>query len=120
VPNTYTGLRDIPNPFLESAEALGLPPGARLRLVDRPMASRSILAGIKTSAVINVGTATISAFIGAEGFGQPILTGIRLNDIALIMQGAVPAALLVLGILGLIDLSEWWLVPRGLRLGSDG
>ena len=67
-----------------------------------------------------MGTATIAAFIGAEGFGQPILTGIRLNDIVLIMQGAVPAALLALAVQGLFDLSERWLVPRGLRLGSGG
>jgi osmoprotectant transport system permease protein len=71
VRNTYTGIHDIPAPIRESAEALGLPPGARLRLVELPIASRSILAGIKTSAVINVGTATLGALIGAGGYGQP-------------------------------------------------
>ena len=64
----------------ESAEALGLPTAARLRQVELPLASRSILAGIKTAAVINVGTATLGALIGAGGYGQPILTGIRLDD----------------------------------------
>lgn len=83
VRNTYTGLHDIPSHIRESAEALGLPPGARLRLVELPMASRSILAGIKTSAVINVGTATLGALIGAGGYGQLILTGIRLDNISL-------------------------------------
>ncbi len=78
--------------------------------------SRSILAGIKTSAVINVGTATLGALIGAGGYGQPILTGIRLDDVALILEGAVPAALLALAAQGLFDAVERLVVPRGLRL----
>ena len=119
VRNTYEGLEGIPASYLESASALGLPRGARLRLVELPMASRSILAGVKTSAVINIGTATLAALIGAEGFGQPILTGIRLDDTALIMEGAVPAALLALAVQGAFELSERWFVPRGLRLDSE-
>ncbi len=75
--NTATGLRDIPASLRESAEALGLPPLSRLYQIELPMAARAILAGIKTAAVINVGTATIGALIGAGGFGQPILTGLR-------------------------------------------
>jgi osmoprotectant transport system permease protein len=116
VRNTYTGIHDIPAPMRESAEALGLPPGARLRLVELPMASRSILGGIKTSAVINVGTATLGALIGAGGYGQPILTGIRLDDTGLILEGAVPAAALALIVQGLFELAERALVPKGLRL----
>jgi osmoprotectant transport system permease protein len=116
VRNTYAGLKDIPPHVLESADALGLPAGARLRLVELPLALRSILAGIKTSAVINVGTATLGALIGAGGYGQPILTGIRLDDIGLIMQGAVPAAVLALLVQGLFELAERALVPQGLRL----
>jgi osmoprotectant transport system substrate-binding protein/osmoprotectant transport system permease protein len=114
--NTYVGIRDIPSDIRESAEAIGLPPKARLRLVELPMASRAILAGIKTSAVINVGTATLGALIGAGGYGQPILTGIRLDDIGLIMQGAVPAAVLALLVQGLFELAERLIVPKGLRL----
>ena len=114
--NTATGLRDIPPSLRESAEALGLPPMARLVQIELPMASRSILAGIKTAAVINVGTATIGALIGAGGFGQPILTGIRRDDLAMILQeGAIPAALLALTVQGAFDLAERFLVPRGLR-----
>jgi osmoprotectant transport system permease protein len=118
VRNTYTGLADIPASLRESAEALGLPPRARLRLIELPLALRSILAGIKTSAVINVGTATLGALIGAGGYGQPILTGIRLDDVGLIMQGAVPAALLALAVQGLFDLVERAAVPRGLRIAA--
>jgi osmoprotectant transport system permease protein len=118
VRNTYSGLTDIPKPLLESAEALGLPASARLRLVELPTASRTILAGIKTSAVINVGTATLGAIIGAGGYGQPILTGIRLDDLNLILQGAVPAAVLALLVQGGFELAERIVVPKGLRLAS--
>lgn len=94
--NTHTGLADIPRELRESAEALGLPRIARLRYVELPLAARSMLGGVRTAAVINVGTATLGALIGAGGYGQPILTGIRLDDTQLILEGAVPAALLAL------------------------
>ena len=113
--NTAEGLQSIPLALRESAEALGLPPGARLRHIDLPMASRSIFAGIKTSAVINVGGATLGALVGAGGYGQPILTGIRLDDPELILQGAVPAALLALLVQSAFDRLERAMVPKGLR-----
>jgi osmoprotectant transport system permease protein len=116
VRNTYTGLKDIPQPLRESGEALGLPRMARLRMIELPMASRMILAGIKTSAIINVGTATLGALIGAGGYGQPILTGIRLDSMGLILQGAIPAALLAFTVQGLFELTEPLFVSKGLRL----
>ena len=115
VRSTHAGLTGIPPELLESAEALGLPRGATLRLVELPLASRSILSGVQTAAVINVGTATLGALIGAGGYGQPILTGIRLADTRIILEGAVPAALLALVVQGLFELLERALVPRGLR-----
>ncbi len=115
VRNTFAGLADIPSPLLESATALGLPRIARLRRVELPLATRSILAGIKTAAVINVGTATLGALVGAGGYGEPIITGIRLNDAGLILQGAVPAAVLALLVQLLFDLTERLVLPRGLR-----
>ena len=118
VRGTVTGLREIPGNLKESVIVLGLPPRARLWLVELPMASRSILGGIKTAAVINVGTATIGALIGAGGYGEPILTGLRLFDIPLILQGAVPAALLALLVQAGFELFEPWLVPRGLRIAA--
>lgn len=117
--NTYVGLRGIPYQILESAEALGLPSATRMRLVELPIASSAIFAGIKTSAVINVGTATLGALIGAGGYGQPILTGIRLNDISLILEGAVPAAGLALLVQGLFEWIERMVVPKGLRLEGE-
>jgi osmoprotectant transport system permease protein len=116
VRNTYAGLVGIAPELRGSAAALGLPPGVRLREVELPMAMRSILAGVKIAAVINVGTATLAALIGAGGYGQPILTGIRLDDIGLILEGAVPAALLALLVQGVFEGIERWLTPRGLRI----
>jgi osmoprotectant transport system permease protein len=116
VRNTATGLQDIPRALRESAVALGLSPAARLWQIHLPMASRSILAGIKTSAVINIGTATLAALIGAGGLGEPILSGLNLNDHATILQGAVPAAVLALLVQSLFDLLDRVLIPKGLRL----
>jgi osmoprotectant transport system permease protein len=116
VRNTYTGLRGISPQLHESAVALGLPPGVRLWRIELPLASRMILAGVKTAAVINVGFATLGGFIGAGGFGEPIFTGIRLNDYGVILQGAVPAALLALLVQGFFELVDRIVVPKGLRL----
>jgi osmoprotectant transport system permease protein len=115
VRNTHAGLRNISPALLESAEALGLSRGAILRRVQLPLASPMILAGIKSAAVINVGTATLGALIGAGGFGQPIFTGIRLDDVGLILQGAVPASLLALAVQGVFEIVERFVVPKGLR-----
>ncbi|KOR29871.1 amino acid ABC transporter permease [Achromatium sp. WMS1] len=118
VRNTYTGLNEISPGLQESAQALGLHPLAKLRLIELPLASRAILAGIKTSAIINIGTATLGALIGAGGYGQPILTGIRLDDMSIILRGAIPAAILALLVQFLFELSEKMLVPEGLRIRS--
>lgn len=116
VRNTHAGILGIPAELRETAAAIGLPPSTRLWRIELPLASRSILAGIKTAAVINVGTATLGALIGAGGYGQPILAGIRLDDLSLILEGAVPAALLALAVQGLFEGLERILMPRGLRL----
>jgi osmoprotectant transport system permease protein len=115
VRNTATGLQDIATPIRESAIALGLSGSARLRQIYLPMASRTILAGIKTSAVINVGTATLAALIGAGGLGEPIISGLNLNDHATILQGAIPAAVLALLVQWSFDLLDRVLIPKGLR-----
>jgi osmoprotectant transport system permease protein len=116
VRNTASGLQDISRPLRESAIALGLTAGQRLRKIFLPLASRSILAGIKTSAVINIGTATLAALIGAGGLGEPIISGLNLNDHITILEGAVPAALLALAVQFFFDLLDRVLIPRGLRL----
>jgi osmoprotectant transport system permease protein len=116
VRNTATGLQDIPRSLRESAVALGLSPIARLWEVYLPMASRSILSGIKTSAVINIGTATLAALIGAGGLGEPIISGLNLNDHVTILEGAIPAAVLALLVQWCFDLLDRVLIPKGLRI----
>jgi osmoprotectant transport system permease protein len=118
VRNTYAGLTQIPQSLRESAAALGLPAGARLRLVDMPLAMGTILAGVKTSAIINVGTATIAAFIGAGGYGERIAAGLALNDNNMLLAGAVPAAALALIVQWSFELLDRWLISPGLRAGT--
>jgi len=119
VRNTHTGLTGIAPDLRESADALGLPPVFRLLRVELPLASPSIVAGVKTSAVIAVGTATLGALVGAGGFGQPILTGIRLADTGLLLEGALPAAALALAVEAGFGGLERLVVPRGLRLPAE-
>ncbi len=106
VRNTYAGLKAIPTSLRESAEALGLPPATILWRVELPLAARTILAGVKTAAVINVGAATLGGFIGAGGYGRPILRGIDKLDVPLMLEGAIPAALMALAVQALFELAE--------------
>ncbi|MFI5385004.1 MAG: glycine betaine ABC transporter substrate-binding protein [Fimbriimonadales bacterium] len=113
--NTATGLQSIPTAIKESAQALGLEPAAQLTKVYVPLASRTILAGIKTAAVINVGTATLAGLLGAGGYGEAIQSGLALNDVRTMLQGAVPAALLALLVQLLFDGLDRVLIPKGIR-----
>ena len=119
VRNTASGLADIAPGLRESGVALGLPAAARLRRIELPLASRSILAGVKTSAVIAVGTATIAAFIGAGGYGERIVAGLAVNDTMVLLAGAVPAAVLALAVQWGFEGLERCLVPAGLRLSLE-
>ena len=120
VRNTHAGLTSIDGSIRESAEALGLSAWSKLIRIELPLASRTILAGVKTAAVITVGFATLAAFVGAGGYGQPILTGLTLNRLDLILEGAVPAAILAVLAQFLFELAERAVVPRGLRLRPPG
>ena len=106
VRNTESGLTAISRGMRQAAMALGLEPPQRLRLIELPLAAPSILAGIKTSAVINVGTATIAAFVGAGGYGERIASGLALNDNVTLLAGAIPAAALALLVQGMFELGE--------------
>jgi osmoprotectant transport system permease protein len=112
----HAGMRSIPPTIQESAEALGLTPWQRLRHVELPLAGPAIMSGVKTAAVILIGFATLGALIGAGGYGQPILTGIRLDSTPLILEGAVPAAAMAILAQVLFEGLERLIVPRGLRL----
>jgi osmoprotectant transport system permease protein len=96
VRNTCTGMLGVPAGMRLAAQALGLRAHQRLRYVDLPLALPVILAGVKTAAVMSVGTATIAAFIGAGGYGERITIGLALNDNAMLLAGAIPAAVLAL------------------------
>jgi osmoprotectant transport system permease protein len=111
VRNTHTGLVGVGDGLRQAATALGLSVRDRLLHLELPLAAPSILAGIKTAAVINVGTATIAAFVGAGGYGERIASGLALNDSALLLAGAIPAAALALVTQALLELAERYALP---------
>ncbi len=111
--NTCTGIGGIPQGLKQAAQALGLRPMQRLKEIELPLAAPVILAGVKTAAVMSVGTATIAAFIGAGGYGERITTGLALNDNTLMLAGAMPAAVLALLTQGLF---EW--LERGFKASA--
>ncbi|MHC4376412.1 MAG: glycine betaine ABC transporter substrate-binding protein [Planctomycetota bacterium] len=113
--NTSTGLDTVDPALLEAARGMGLSPSQVLWRIQLPIAARTILAGLRTAAVISVGVATLAAFIGAGGLGAPIVEGLYLNDTRLILLGAVPAALLALSVDALLAVLERYVTPRGLR-----
>lgn len=117
--NTKAGLDEISPELIESAKALGLGFWPRLKLIELPLAAPLILAGIKTTAVINVGYAALGGLIGAGGYGQPIMTGLRLNSESHMLEGAIPAAILALLVKWTFEWVEHWVVPKGLRLGNE-
>ncbi|TFW28865.1 ABC transporter permease subunit [Massilia arenosa] len=106
VRNTCTGLLQVPQGLKTAAAALGLSPAQRLWHIELPLAAPVMLAGVKTAAVMSVGTATIAAFIGAGGYGERITTGLALNDHQLMLAGAIPAAVLALLTQFAFDLAE--------------
>jgi osmoprotectant transport system permease protein len=112
VRNTCTGILQVPPGLRMAALALGLERRDRLLYVELPLALPVILAGVKTAAVMSVGTATIAAFIGAGGYGERITIGLALNDNDMLLAGAIPAALLALLTQGLFEAVEWMLAGR--------
>ncbi len=106
VRNTCTGILQVPAGLRTAALALGLTVRQRLLHVDLPLALPVILAGVKTAAVMSVGTATIAAFIGAGGYGERITIGLALNDNTMLLAGAIPAAVLALLTQGVFELLE--------------
>jgi osmoprotectant transport system permease protein len=114
VRNTCTGLLQVPAGLRQAALALGLTRRQMLLRIELPLAAPVILAGVKTAAVMSVGTATIAAFIGAGGFGERITTGLALNDNDMLLAGAIPAALLALLTQAGFELAEYGLARRRL------
>jgi len=117
VRNTEAGLGGVTATLRDSASALGLTAWQRLRLIELPLAAPTLLAGIKISAVVNVGTATIAAFIGAGGYGERIVAGLAVNDHALLLAGAAPAAAMALLVQWLFEWLDRLLAPQGQAPG---
>ena len=115
VRNTQAGLAGVPTGLTEAARALGLREAQVLRLVRLPLALPTVLAGVSTAAVINVGTATVAAFVGAGGLGERIVAGLAVNDTDRMLAGAIPAALLALVVQAAFALGERALTPAALR-----
>ena len=113
--NTLIGMQSVDAQHLECARALGLNSKQILWRIALPIASPSILAGVKTATIVSVGTATLAALIGAGGYGAIIVSGLSLNDRATILAGAIPAAAMALIAYGLFSIAEVTIVPRGLR-----
>jgi osmoprotectant transport system permease protein len=111
--NTYTGVRDAAPDAVAAGRALGMTPRQILGYIRLPLAAPVIMAGIRTAAVINVGTATLAAFIGAGGLGDPIAAGLALSDTRMILSGAIPAALLALAVDGVLGGVERVVRPGG-------
>ncbi|MES2361467.1 MAG: glycine betaine ABC transporter substrate-binding protein [Pseudomonadota bacterium] len=110
--NTVTGLSEVPQGLCQAATALGMTKGQSLWLVQLPLALPTVLAGVRTATTIAIGTATIAAFVGAGGYGERIVTGLALNDRALLMAGALPAAALALASEAVFEAIEWLMRRR--------
>ena len=115
VRNTYAGMISIDRQLLEISEVLGLGQRRRLLRIELPLASVSIMAGIKTAAVMTVGTATLAAFIGGGGYGTLIVRGLALDDIRTILAGALPAAGMAVALNAVFEVMDRLVIPRGLR-----
>ena len=116
--NTFTGIRAVNPLHLENARAFGLNRRQVLFRVVLPLASPTLLAGIKTATIVSIGTATLAALVGAGGYGAPIVSGLALNDVSTILTGAIPAALMALVAHGIFELLGIMLIPAGLRRRS--
>lgn len=110
--NGTVGLDEVPEGLVTAGTALGLTRTQVLRFIQWPLALPVMLAGVRTATSLSVGTATMAAFIGAGGFGERIVTGLALNDPALLLAGALPAAGLALAFEGLFSLLARWLARR--------
>ncbi len=115
VRNTLTGLFSVDPLLKEVATGMGLTQRQQLWHVELPLAVPTLLAGVKTAAIVSIGTATLAAFVGAGGLGEPIITGLNLNDHRLILEGALPAAALAIVVELLFEWVERALIPAHLR-----
>ncbi|TCQ03722.1 ABC transporter permease [Serpentinicella alkaliphila] len=116
IKNTYTGINNVDPAIIEAGKGMGMTNSQILRMVKLPLALSVIMAGIRIATVINIGTTTIAALIGAGGLGDLIFRGISMDNAYLILSGAIPAALLALLVDWVLGIVERLLTPKGLKL----
>lgn len=112
--NTYAGINDVDEAMLEAGKGMGMSNLQILFKIELPLAMKVIIAGIRTSLVINVGTAALVFLVGGGGLGNLIFTGIALVDMAMIVAGAIPTALLAVIVDYVLGKIQAILTPRGL------
>jgi osmoprotectant transport system permease protein len=115
VRNVFQGLREVPAHLKEAATGMGMTPLHILRVVELPNALYVIFAGIRTAVAVNVGTAPLAFLIGASSLGELIFSGIDLNDMQMLLAGAVPTAMLAMLADFLLGRAQYWLIPRGVN-----
>lgn len=117
--NTFTGLNEVDDQYKEAARGCGMNHFQRLMLVELPLAMPTIIGGLRIATVYTVSWAVVAAMIGLGGLGDFIYKGVSSNNNALILQGAIPAALLAFILGTLVDILQRHVVPRGLRKRGD-
>ncbi len=119
IKNTYIGIESIDPAAIEAGRGMGMKNHEILFMIEIPLALPVIMGGIRISTVINIGTATIASLIGAGGLGDFIFKGISMYNNNYLLAGAIPTALLALGVDGLLGLLEYKITPKGLRLARS-
>lgn len=117
--NTIAGIDSVNPKTKDAARGIGLTPLQILWKIELPNATNSIIAGVRTAIVINIGTAALAFLIGGGGLGIWIFTGIQMFDNSYLISGAVPVTLLAISVDYLLKISQYLLVPKGLRLARE-
>jgi osmoprotectant transport system permease protein len=115
IKNTYIGINSVDESTIDAGKGMGMTDGQILTMVEIPMSLPVIMGGIRISTVINIGTATLAAFIGAGGLGEMIFKGISMNNQNMILAGALPTAILALAVDSGLGVFEKILTPKGLK-----
>ncbi len=119
VRNTYAGIRSVDPATKEAARGMGMSTAQIVWKVELPLAMPVIMAGIRTSTVLNVGTAAVAGMIGAGGLGEIIMSGLAMRVTEMVLQGAAPTAGLAIALDAVLGTAEQWLTPRGMKPATE-
>ncbi|MBW1996731.1 MAG: ABC transporter permease [Deltaproteobacteria bacterium] len=115
--NSYTSVKSIDPAIVDAAKGMGMTRTQIARKIELPLARPIIMAGIRISTVITVGTAELAVLVGGAGLGKITLTGVFAREVLIILQGAAPTAAMAITMGFLLERVERWMTPRGLRVG---